>query len=406
MLKRPWLHRLSLTGAGVAGVTLLLLGLQTSFSSGSGNALTLKHEYFWDKNGVWNHTPVIEWVFGLSRKWKFGWEQELDVVSGASRDLGYRQVGTFMGEDPDRISGASKVELRHSENPSLTYAHQGLSVSGSLYTSHEMDYASWSPSASVSYEFNERNTTVGGSWSEFFDDFKPTGAFSAEGGEKRIRSLSLTLAQTLTPLSLVGLTVNQVRSWGYLGHPYNPPMTVTGMLMTESLPGSKMALAVSGQFVQGFHTGETLNSFNLDLRSYADDWGIRSLTGDLKFNRYIGEATVLRLRVRYYRQSAADFALPYYSGSEALRTADIRHFAFTSWLAGVKLSSTFPEAWTVFGFLPDRWDVKYDFLLRDTRGDEKNQAPGALRRTTYQLYGSDENYTQGTLMVGMTFDLP
>jgi hypothetical protein len=390
----------------MAALTVLSVAFQFAHSSGSGNQVSLKHEYFWDKNGVWNHTPVMDLVLGLSRKWKLAWEQELDVVSGASRYLGAEHIGTFSGEDPDQVSGASKVELRHSENPSLTYAHQGLSLSGSLYTSHEVDYSSWSPSGSLSYEFNERNTTIGGSWSEFFDDFTPKGAFAAEGGEKRIRSLSLTVAQSLTPLTLVGLTVNHVKSWGYLGHPYNPPMDAKGTLLTESLPNNKVGIAISGQIIQGFHTGESLNSFNLDFRSYADDWGIRSLTGDLKFNRYIGDETILRFRARYYKQSAANFALPYYSGMELYRTADIRHFAFSSWLAGIKLTSAFPEEWNEFGLLPDKWDIKYDFLLRDTKGDETVILPGAPRRITYQLYSPDENYVQGTLMVGFTFFLP
>jgi hypothetical protein len=390
----------------VAYSSLFLWAAHWVHSSGSENQVSIKHEYFWDRNGVWNHTPVLDLVLSLSRKWKLAWEQEFDVVSGASRYIGADKIGTFTGSDPDEVSGASKVELRHSENPSLTYAHQGFSLSGSLYTSHEVDYASWAPSVSVSYEFNERNTTLGGSWSEFFDEFSPKGAFSEEGGEKRIRSLSLTMAQTLTSLTLVGLTVNHVKSTGYLGHPYNPPMNYLGVLMTESVPDQKVGIAVSAQIVQGFHTGEALNSFNLDMRSYADDWGIRSLTGDLKFNRYIGEATVLRLRGRFYQQTAADFALPYYSGNELYRTADIRHFAFSSWLAGIKFTSAFPEEWNEFGLLPDRWDVKYDHLIRDTSGDAVPTDPNAPRRITYQLYAPDENYAQGTLMVGLTFFLP
>lgn len=413
MLKGPFRQLVGL----MASIGIVLQGAQAETSS----HVTLKHEYFWDANQVWNHTPVLELVYGLGRKWSFGYEQELDIVSGASRrlgsamDLAEKMNNSFpSSQDPasnqfidlgaDATSGASKVEIRHSENPSLTYSHEGTVVSGSLYSSREDDYNSLAPAISVAYDFNERNTTLGLNYSEFFDEFKPKGAFAGRGGDKRIHSLGASLTQTLTPLSLAGITLSYVKSAGYLGHPYNPPEDKLGTMLEEKVPDSKVAAAVSAQFVQGFHTGETLNSFNLDLRSYADDWGMKSFTSDLLFFRYLGESTVLRLRGRYYKQTGAAFAKIFYEGNEFYRTADIRHFPFTSMLLGLKLNSTFPESWAAVGILPNRWDIKYDFLWRDTKGDPKNFLPGQPRYTRYQLYAPDANYTQGTVMVGVTYD--
>jgi hypothetical protein len=371
----------------------------------TGSRLVLKHEYFRDKNKVWNQTPAFSFSQALSRVWFLGWEQELDIVTGASRRIGLEKVGQSGDLEIDGVSAASKVETRHSENPSLTYSDQGTVASASLYSSRENDYFSLSPAASLAFDFNERNTTVGVSYAEFFDTFKPAGPFAGEGGKKRITSLGATLAQSLTSLTLVGFTATWNHSWGFLGHPYNPPVTIDGQMMRERVPDQKQAGAVSAQIVQGFRLGDRLGSLNLDYRRYQDTWALKSGTWDAKLSQYFTETAFIRLRLRYYNQTRALFAKEYYSGSEAYRTADIRWFPFTSWLVGAKISAAFPEEWSQSAFLPDRWDVKFDYTLRDTRGDKVAQAAGEPRSLRYQLYGPDETYTQGVLMVGLVFDL-
>lgn len=383
----------------------VVLAAPPAYASGSGSHIEIKQEAFYDRNGVWNLTPTFALLLALSRKWSFGWEQEFDVVSGASRRIGSDKVGQFGDRELDAVSGASKIEIRHSENPSLTYAHQGLTATAAFYSSREDDYFSIAPSGSVSMDFFERNTTLGASYAEFFDDFRPQGPFAKEGGEKRIRSLGFTVAQSLTPLTLVGLTGSSIRSWGYLGHPYNPPMDSSGAFMIENVPGRKNAGALSAQIIQGYHLGALMGSLNLDGRRYLDDWGLKSSTLDFKASQYVSEGAYIRLRVRYYNQTGAAFAKPFYLGNEAYRTADIRFFPFTSWMVGAKFSSACPETWSEYALLPDKWDVKFDYMVRDTRGDVPNPAAGAPRSKLYQLYGPDEEYLHGVFMVGMTFNL-
>jgi len=310
-------------------------------ASGTGNRLELKDEYFWDKNKVWNQTPAFSLTQALSRIWSFGWEQEFDFVTGASRRIGLDKVGLTGDRDIDAVSGASKIEMRYSENPSLTYSEKGTVATGSLYYSREDDYVSISPAASVSFDFNERNTTVGASYAEFFHDFKPTGAFAGQGGKKRITSL--------------------------------------GEMMTEAVPNHKQGGALSSQIVQGFQLGDRLGSLNLDYRRYQDDWALKSNTLDAKLSQYFTETAYVRFRLRYYNQTGTAFAKEYYTGNEVYRTADIRWFPFTSWLGGIKISAAFPEDWGKSVFLPDRWDIKFDYTLRDTRGDKVAQAAGDPR---------------------------
>ncbi len=383
----------------------IALALGAAQAGESGSVLDLKYEFFRDRNKVWNHTPAFSLRTALSRVWSLGWEQEFDVVSGASRRLGADKVGQFGDRNLDAVSGASKVELRYSENPSLTYSNKGTVVSGSVYVSRENDYISMAPAGSLAMDFNDRNTTLGGSYAEFFDDFRPTGAFTGMGGKKRIRSLGGTLAQSLTPLTLVGLTGTWINSWGFLGHPYNPPMDVSGAMMTEEVPNTKQAGAVSGQIIQGYHLGDLLGSANLDYRRYQDSWGIKSGTADFKVSQYYSESGYIRLRARYYNQTGALFAKTAYAGTETYRTGDIRMFPFTSFLVGAKASDAFPDSWGKSAFLPDRWDLKFDYMLRDTRGDKVGADAGEPRSIRYQLYGADEYYLQGVVMAGLTFNL-
>jgi hypothetical protein len=397
-------------GGRTWGRVLLFLGLAwagtlSAAAEEGGSSLAIKHEYFWDRNGVWNHTPAFLLRKALSRKWSLNWEQELDVVTGASRRLGLEKVGLTGDGKPDAVSGASKIEERHSENPGIAYSHKGLTATASLYYSRETDYTSLSPAASFSWDFNERNTTLGFTGAEFHDDFRPAGAFAGLGGKKTIRSLGATVAQSLTPLTLVGLTASYIKSWGYLGHPYNPPVDTSGAILNESVPGRKEAGALAAQIVQGFHLGGRLGSVNLDVRRYQDTWALKSSTVDLKVSQYFMEGAYFRFRARYYTQTGAAFAKEAYTGTETYHTADIRFFPFSSWLFGGKLSGPFPDSWGESYLMPDRWDIKYEQTQRDTRGDPKGTIDGRRERVLYQLYDPGEYYRQGVLMAGLLFNL-
>lgn len=369
----------------------------------SDQGLDLKYMYYWDRNGVWNHTPAFAFFRKLGNRWKFQWDQELDYVSGASRRLGLKNIGRLADNDQnlDAVSGASRREFRHSEQPSISYSNQGRNAAAAFYFSDENDYTSYSPSLSGSLDFNERNTTVGGSAAAFFDDMHPAAPFAGLGGSRTILSLSATLAQLLSPLTLIGATANVIHSSGFLGHPYTPAITGQGDLLLENLPDKKTAASLTGQIVQGYHLGDHLGSIHFEARHYRDDWRLVSNTADLQWYQYLLEGTYVRLRVRGYRQGAAAFAKDRYDGDEVYRTPDIRYFAFSSLTLGAKIGSTFPESWGGSAWLPDRWDLSYDHGVRDTRGEDDGIHP----LYHYQLFPADEHYIQGTFMAGLSFDL-
>src|SRR5690606_40002771 len=62
-------------------------------ASDSDQGLDFKYMYYWDRNGVWNHTPAFGFFRKLSSLWTIKWDQEFDAVTGASRRLGLRNIG-------------------------------------------------------------------------------------------------------------------------------------------------------------------------------------------------------------------------------------------------------------------------------------------------------------------------
>ncbi len=392
----------------------------------SGDRLDFKYMYYWDRNQVWNHTPAFDYFHKLSPDWSLQWDQEFDAVSGASRRLGADLTGKLGDHgvdatsgasqrksngtpfanpwnDPafDAVSGASKSELRHSENPSVTYSQGGRVYTGGFYFSDEPDYRSYSPSLALAHDFNERNTTLGAVLAWFFDDFHPGGAFADQGGAKQIQSLSISATQVLSPLALASLTLNGIHASGYLGHPYNPVILADGYAIEENVPRRKTSLALAGELVQGYRIGGLLGSLRLNARRYIDTWGMDSKDAELQWYQYFGEGTYLRLRARGYRQSQSGFARDQYQGDELYRSADIRYYPFSSLLLGAKIAAPLFDSWHENAWLPDRFDLSYDFGIRDTYGDRGTSQP----YRHYQLFPSTENYTEGTFMLGLSFDL-
>jgi hypothetical protein len=311
-----------------------------------------------------------------------------------------REVGILGDHDLvlDGITGASKREIRHAERIRAEHATGNGSFAGSYAFSDENDYTSHGFAVSGSREFNQRNTTFSADASWTADDFHPRGVFAGLGGRKDIESLSLGLFQTLTRYSLAGMTIEYIRSDGYLGHPYLPVITESGGLILERTPRMRNSLAATASWIQGYRFWERLGSVHLKLGAYGDDWGLQSQSCEAQWHQYLRGTLAVRVRMRFYQQDAAAFAREHYSGREAYRVADIRYFGFRTLSGGLRVSGGFPDSFAEW--LPDRWDIGYDQGTRDTRGEEGTGEP--FRH--YQLFPASEYYQEGRLLAGLGFD--
>lgn len=381
-----------------------LIGMVYASDDESANVIDLFVDGFHDANEVYSVAPGFEW----NRKWtetlSTNWSSEIDGVTGASRYMGkFDGVSgaTAGGGEPkpkeffDAISGSTKIETRSSHNLSMAWSDHGNTLSGGIYYSKENDYSSISPSLGGSWDFFDRNFTFGINHAEFFDKFTPQAPFDAfdPGGEKRLSTTSISLAQSLTPMLLLAGSWGYITSWGYLGHPYNPITLADGTLFPERVPDAKSSSAISASALQAYFIGDKMGNVKLDYRFYSDSWGLIGHTAELSSTQYLTETLTLRLRMRYYHQGAVDFAKIAYEGNELYRTADVRFYSFNSYLVGIKFSGHFPETW--HGLLPQRWEIKADQLFRDTKGN----------RLFYQLYPADSWYNQTEIfgLIGYDF---
>jgi hypothetical protein len=381
---------------------LALLSLVFLVGAGSGNFLNLHYSHYNDANTVWSYTPGLDLRLWASPAWRVDWSRELDGVSGASRvaSLGVDGITTASPHDVpnlyDGITGASTVEFRSADQFSVHYDNAGTVVGGGLYVGSENDYRSLSPSVDVAVDVAGRNATLAANYAWFYDHWTELAA-----GEKQIHSVGISYTQTLTRLTLAQLGGNWIRSKGYLGRPWNP-VAVMGdygyEYYDEVLPGRKTALALNATVIQGWKwpgPRRLLGSLNLSYRRYQDSWALSSHTVEARISQHLTPDLYVRLRGRYYRQTGTDFAQDTYAGDENYRTADMKYFPFSSFLAGIKFGGAFPDSWIEANLLvPDSWDLKADWLIRNTQGNP-------LR---YQFFATDQYYTQTTLMGAVQYD--
>jgi hypothetical protein len=90
----------------------------------------------------------------------------------------------------------------------------------------------------------------------------------------------------------------------------------------------------------------TSDVISASLRGYKDDWGIKSLTADLRYRWQIGTNYYIEPHLRYYTQNAAEFFHYYLVSGEAIpeyASADTRLAKFHAQTYGVKFGIPFDE---------------------------------------------------------------
>ncbi len=399
--------------------TICILGiLSTPFASGGENSVELSYEYFIDKNQVICYAPILDFTYFFTEFWSVSYEQEIDAVTGASRYAGYSQDDQIASDATsgathqlsplDGFSGATKAEVRYAENLSISHSDQGRILGAGFYMSHEDDYTSYAPSVNISWDFNERNTTVAGGYSHFFDHYLSRPNF-APGGKKSISSSNASITQSLTPLTILSLSGNFIDSRGFLGHPYRPVVTESGAIIEENVPDQKTGVALSANIIQGYHLfDDYLGSINVHYRNYQDNWGMLSHTIDTKWYQYITEESYIRLRYRYYQQGSSDFIYATYTDYQKYRSADIRYYPFSSNLFGFKISMAFPDSWQeAFFLVPTRWRYKVDYLFRSTKenSDLYQDFNDELWHTSIdQVLGVGDYYSQVDMLIGVQYE--
>jgi hypothetical protein len=312
-----------------------------------------------------------------------GWEA--DVVSGASVAV-VDAPGSAAGE-VDAITSATRLEdFRQLPSGGISFASEVATLDASYAYGFEKDYRSHGLSVRATADLFDRNTqfalSYGRGWDEVCDLLQPEaqeaverqrlpasdGCFEKQKGRARrdldIHSVEGTWTQAWTSIFNTQLVAGTQLLSGFQSNPYRA-VWLGRAAAQEHHPRERVryALGVSARLWLRPIGG----ALQLHGRAYRDTWNVSSLSGELAYERALGELFRVRARGRYYAQTRAAF----YSDDYALDprgayfTGDRELSGMSSWLAGLRVEFAPPpgDDGQVLGFMDAfKLVLKGDFL--------------------------------------------
>jgi hypothetical protein len=234
-----------------------------------------------------------------------------------------------------------------------------VSVGGKL--SAEDDFFSATVNASIDHDFNEKNTTLSFGIDNEFDSIHPIGGSPVPGSDyglaekqtggktKDGAGVLLGVTQVMTRNWLSELNISLDRFHGYLNDPYKFISIINGAGGTtgyeyENRPDQRTRKSAYWENRVGW---SPRLSTALSLRYMSDDWGVRSDTAQLHLRwTWSDRGRYIEPTIRWYRQTAADFYMPFILGTEKPTTehesSDSRLAAFHALTYGVKYAQKLP----------------------------------------------------------------
>jgi hypothetical protein len=262
----------------------------------------LYHRY--QGGGVTIHGPSVLVRKKLGEKFAASANFYMDFVTSASIDV--------------KLSASEYKEERTQKSLGLEYLRGKSTYSVGVIGSDESDYTADTAYFSLSQDLFGDLTTVSLSfrrgWNDVFRNVK-----NADGSKTRddtfgdqvdTRAYSVALSQILTRNLVMGLNYEAITDEGYLNSPYRSVRYVS--------PGDPRGFALEREIYPRTHTSNAASvrlkyylpyraAVEGNYRFFTDSWGVDAHTLDLGYTHPAFQRWVFDGRVRYYRQTAADF---------------------------------------------------------------------------------------------------
>ena len=324
-----------------------------------------------------NRVSAFEALMDLQHEFDSGksvnFKLVLDTLTGASANGAAPWTGAQTFTTP---SGSGTYSAAPGTTPlDDTFKDTRMAVSGGLglpldrltnfsvglYGSGEHDYTSLGANTSLSRDFNKKNTTLAVRAAIFRDTVSPEGgrpeplAFMASpastqprldgNGTKDVLDMGLGLTQVIDKSTIVHLNYTYSHVSGYQTDPYKVVSLVdatTGAPLEyryENRPEARTKHVLFGKLNR--HLGGDIA--RLTYRYMKDDWGIKSHTVGLDYQKKLGGDSYLEPSLRYYTQTAADFYRYYLVEGESTpqeASADYRLGKMETWAFGLKYGRT------------------------------------------------------------------
>jgi Protein of unknown function (DUF3570) len=237
---------------------------------------------------------------------------------------------------------------------------QTFKVSGGIAYSKEHDYRSESANLGVSQDFNDHNTTLSAAVNYESDLSFPIGGTPTpltsmngnwKGPDATLHEVDAVVGvtQVMNRRWLATLSYSYSDEHGYQNDPYkiisvvDPVSGQPSEQLYENRPTTRRKQSLF--FDNKVHL--TRDVISASVRGFKDDWGIKSLTADLRYRWQIGMNYYIEPHLRYYTQGAADFFHYYLVSNEAIpqyASADTRLAKFHAQTYGVKFGIPFSES--------------------------------------------------------------
>jgi hypothetical protein len=234
-----------------------------------------------------------------------------------------------------------------------------LKLDGGVAYSKEHDYRSESAHLGISKDFNAHNTTLNAGVNYESDLSFPLGGtptpltqmsgdWKGPDASRHEIDAVFGITQVMSRRWLSTLSYSYADDHGYQNDPYkvisavDPVSGQPTSQLYESRPEARRKQSI---FLDNkIHLARDV--VTVSLRGYQDDWGIKSVTAELRYRYQIARDYYLEPHVRYYEQGAADFFRYYLVASEPLpqyASADTRLAKFHAQTYGLKYGMPFNE---------------------------------------------------------------
>ncbi len=247
---------------------------------------------------------------------------EADIVSGASV-----AIVDAPSSAPDAISGATSLrDTRHVAHAHLTLRDETTSLRAGYVYGTEHDYRSQAFDLTARTELYERNTILEVSYARGFDSVcdishprdqdvvehrrlpSSEGCF-VDGSDRVARDVSLqsfqgAWSQAWTSLFSTQLVLSTQIIDGFQSNPYRA-VWLGRSAAQENHPEVRARYAAALNL--RFWIKPLRGALQASVRGYRDTWDIRSVTAELAYDQSIAAGLRLRVRGRWYTQTAAAF---------------------------------------------------------------------------------------------------
>lgn len=360
----------------------------------------LYHRY--DGGGVKIDGPSVLLRKKIGESFSVAANYYIDMVSSASIDV--------------ELTASPYEEKRKQKSLSADYLRGKSTYSLGVINSKESDYEANTAYFGVSQDMFGDLTTVSLGFKRGWDDVfrnvrQPTGERERDPGFAQTvdrRGYSLGLSQILTRNLIVSANYELLTDDGYLNSPYrsvrfaDPAVPLGFSFESEIYPGTRTSNAAS---IRARYFLPYRAALDGQYRFFTDTWGIDAHTVDLGYTHPAWRRWIFDARLRYYRQTAADFYSDLFPRRQFANflARDKELATFQSYTAGVGASYDFklPRApW----IQKSTANIRYDHLLidyADFRDARRTDPTGGVPAGSEPLYRLNANVLQ--LFVSLWF---